>query len=466
MRIGQYIEVLRAHRVFVAVSVLACAAGAALLAWTVTPMYAANTQLYVSTKGIPGATGAFERGLYAQQRARTYAEILNSETAAKTVVAKLGLAEDVETVEDKISATVPLNGVVINVTVTDRSPELAQAIAASFEDRLPRLTDRLETRGGTQVNPLSVTVTEPAQLPLDPVSPVKPVYLALGALFGLCFGIAGAVLRHTFDRRIRVDADAIVAAGAPVLGRIAEHPHQSSPVILGDPRSAAAEGFYGLRANLRAFGAAHDLRSFVVSSALPAEGKTEVVANLGVALARAGERVTLVDANLRSPRLAELLGIRSSNGLTDLLEGNQPIAQVLRRHPTEPLGVITSGSPKPNPSELLESGVLDSVLDVLSYWFEFVIVDAPALLPVADASVLARHAAGVVLVTDSGSTTTDQLRAARQAVRDVDARMVGVVLNRVRERDVRLYREDPLPPPRGRSRTLASIRSGAPESAG
>jgi succinoglycan biosynthesis transport protein ExoP len=268
------------------------------------------------------------------------------------------------------------------------------------------------------------------------------------------------VLRHVRDHRVRNDAVASATTSAPVLGRIAEHPDQEvSPITLGDPPSAAAEGYHGLRANLRALSAEHDLRSFVVSSAVPAEGKTEVVANLGVVLAQAGERVVVVDANLRSPGLGELLGVQSSIGLTDLLEARRPIELALRRHPTAPLEILTSGSRPPNPSELLGSEAFDRVLTALTGWFDFVIVDTPALLPVADAAVLARCVSGVILVARSASTTADDLRSARQALRAVDSRVLGVVMNRVRERDTWLHREDPLPTRGSRSRIVAPIQS-------
>ena len=175
--------------------------------------------------------------------------------------------------------------------------------------------------------------------------------------------------------------------------------------------------------------------------------------------------MVVVDANLRSPKLGELLGMQSSIGLTDVLVGRRSIELALRRHPTAPLAVLTSGSQRPNPSELLDSETFDRVLQKLTHWFDFVIVDTAALLPVADAAVLARRASAVILVARSASTRTAELRTARQALREVDGRVLGVVLNRVRERDTRLYREDPLPPRRTRARMVAPVRSDVQGSA-
>jgi succinoglycan biosynthesis transport protein ExoP len=466
VQIGQYIDVLGARRMLVALSILACTVAAGVLAWTRAPTYAAETQLFISTPGLSDEVGqAFEAERYAQQRARTYAEIISSPRGAEAVIDELGLSEGVHAVQDKIRASVAPNSVVIDVTVRDRSPELAKSIADVLDDQLPRLADALERpEEGRRGSPVRVIAAAPAALPTNPISPRKPIYLALGALFGLVVGIGGAVLRHALDYRIRDGEDASVTAGAAVLGRIAEHGREMPPVMMSDPLSAGAEGYRALRANLEALRAEHDLRSVVVSSAVAAEGKTDVVANLGIALAQARERVVVVDANLRSPRLGELLEVRSSIGLSDLLAIGAPVELALRRQPTAPpeaapLEIITSGSRRPNPSELLDSEAFDGALQALTERFDLVIVDSPALLAVADAAALARRASGVILVARAGSTSTDELQAARQALRTVEGRMLGVVLNRVPEGDDRPYPAEPVPPPRSRSRAVAPAQA-------
>ena len=172
---------------------------------------------------------------------------------------------------------------------------------------------------------------------------------------------------------------------------------------------------------------------------------------------------------MRSPRLGALLDVGASEGLTDLIAAPQPIESTdnqselpfpiwvllaLRWHPTAPLAILTGGSVQPNPGELLDSEAFDEVLRALAELFDFIIVDSPALLSVADAAILARHASAVILVASAASTSTDELEAARRVLRAVDKRALGVVLNRVRERDNRLYRENP--PASGRSRWACS----------
>lgn len=439
MNLAEYLRLLRARWLLVAVIALACVIVAGLLAWTRTPLYAAGTQLFVSSAS-GDASQSYQSGLFLQQRVLSYAQIVSSPPVVEDVIRELKLRDSVRDLQAEISATVPTNTVLINVTVKDRSPQRARAIANAVGRRFSSFVAVLETpRGGTN-SPVKVTITSPAQLPDHPVSPRKSLFLALGALLGLALGIGGAVLRETLDKRIRGAAHAAAIAVAPVLGQIADDPNANRrPLILvDDPSSARAEAYRRLRTNLSVLSANHGLRSFVVSSAVAAEGKTLIVANVGIAFAQAGYRVVLVDADLRRPKLAELLGVSSEVGLADVLAYGVPVEEALQAWRGDlPLEVLTAGGPPPNPSELLGSERLAAALDALTNRADIVILDAPALLPVSDSAILARVASGVILVTRVGSTSTDQLASAAASLRAVDQRALGVVLNRLSGRGAR-----------------------------
>jgi succinoglycan biosynthesis transport protein ExoP len=442
MYLNQYVRVLRAHWVLVVLSVLACTGAAALLAWTRTPIYEARTQLFVSTTGAPtNLAEAYQGGLFTQQRVESYAEIVPSPAVARAVIKELRLSKSVQDVQEEIRASVPDGSVLIDVRVRDRSPRLAKAIADAVGRHFSGFVNALERSPRGRSSPVKVSVTNPARRPSDPVSPQKPLYLTLGALLGLILGIGGAVLREALGKRIRSDDDAEAAAGAPVLGRIAEDQNaKERPVIVADdPLSVPAEGYRRLRTNLHALGADRGHRSFVVSSAVASEGKTQVVANLGVAFAQAGHKVVLVDADLRRPRLASVLGLNSPAGLADVLAYDFPLEVALCRPTDLPLEVLPSGPPPANPSELLGSERFVNVLRTLTDRVEVVILDTPALLPVADAAILAQLASGVILVTRVGSTRADQLGTAAQYLRAIEKQVLGVVLNRLPARDHRKY---------------------------
>jgi polysaccharide biosynthesis transport protein len=228
--------------------------------------------------------------------------------------------------------------------------------------------------------------------------------------------------------------------------------------VVNDSDSVAAEAYRRLRANLRVLSVDRGVRSFVVSSAVASEGKSVIAANLGVAFAQAGSRVVLVDADLRRPRLAEMLGLSSTVGLTNVLVDDLPLEFALQNFSDGlPLEVLGRGPKPPNPSELLESPRFAAVLGALTDRVDVVIVDAPALLPVADAAMLARLTSGVILVARVASTRTEQLETAARSLHAVDGQVLGVVLN-LPPRSAWRYRRSRRTP----DREIATVRQFEP----
>jgi non-specific protein-tyrosine kinase len=160
-----------------------------------------------------------------------------------------------------------------------------------------------------------------------------------------------------------------------------------------------------------------------------AEGKSTTACNLAITLAKAGWHVVLVEADLRRPRIARYLGIEGSAGLTSVLIGKAAIADVLQPWGDEPLSVLPSGPIPPNPSELLSSENMKHTISELTDLGDIVLVDAPGLLPVTDAAVLARICDGTLLVTRYGKTRREQVAQAVKRLDAVDARLLGCVLN-------------------------------------
>jgi succinoglycan biosynthesis transport protein ExoP len=468
MEIKQYIRVLRAHWVLILTTVVICTAALGAYAWTREPVYAAHTQLFVSATAEPGLTPSevYQGGLASQARAESYARIASSPPVAEAVIQELGLARTPESIQSAISATVPAETVLIDVTVRDESPELAKEIADAVAVEFPRFVETLESSPAAQGSPpaaqgsppaaqgspaparspVEISVTSPAVLPTSPDSPPQGLYLAAGALLGLVLGVGGAGLRDLLDRRIRDEEGTEAIAGALVLARI---PHDSGAkrrplVVVEDANSPEAEAHRRLRTNLRVVTIDRGLRSLLITSAVQGEGKTLIAANLGLAFAQAEHRVVLVDADLRRPGLGRLLGLEprpgSSPGLTNVLLGEVSDEDEVLRHEHElPLEVLTSGAPPPNPSELLGSDRFSALLDRLTRRAEIVILDSPPLLPVSDAAVTARLAAAVLMVARVGSTRAEQLDAAADSLRAIGKEPVGAILNGLPSRIGRTY---------------------------
>jgi tyrosine-protein kinase len=438
----RYVHIARAHWVLILVTVLICTAAAAAYGWTREDVYAADTQLFVSTPVTPRnltPSEVYQGGLASQARAESYARLVSSPALAEAVIKELNLRHSVQYVQSAVSASVPAGTVLINVTAEDPSPREAREIANSVGRVLPRFVASLESSGSAgqsgagsnQRASVKVSVSSPAELPTSPEPPGKAVYIIAGVVLGLLLGVAGAVVREMFDRRIRDDASIEAVAGAPVLGSIPlDRKASSRPlVVVEDSASVEAEAYRRLRTNLRVLTMEHDLHSLLVTSAVAGEGKTLIAANLAFAFAQAGHRVVLVDGDMRSARLSQLLGLPEGPGLSEVLADDAP--KGLRKERALPLAVLSSGAPPVNPSELLESDRLGTLLTSLRKQSDIVIVDSPPLLPVSDASIIARAAAAVLLVTRATSTQSDQLNIAAEYLETVGKQPIGAVLNGV-----------------------------------
>jgi non-specific protein-tyrosine kinase len=266
--------------------------------------------------------------------------------------------------------------------------------------------------------------------------------LALGVLIGIVVGVAGAVLRETLDNTVKTPDDVQRATEHPAIGIIAFDPDaKTHPLIVTQhPHSRRAEAFRQLRTNLQFVDIDTELKSIVVTSSVPNEGKTTTVANLAITLAQTGSKVLLIEADLRRPRLAQYLGLDGSVGLTSVLVGATSALEATQRWGESGLSVLASGPLPPNPSELLSSNAMRQLIKRLEARFDLILIDAPPLLPVTDAAVLSAVTSGALLIARHGSTKREQLARSAEALIDgVGARILGTVINMTPKRGPDAY---------------------------
>jgi non-specific protein-tyrosine kinase len=203
-------------------------------------------------------------------------------------------------------------------------------------------------------------------------------------------------------------------------------------VSIEDPTSPAAEAYRTLRTSIQFLGLEQPMRTLQVTSANPQEGKTTTLANLAVALARSGSTVAIVCCDLRRPRVHEFFGLENDVGFTSVLLGKVPLAGAVQEVPDQArLSLLASGPLPPNPSELLSSRRTVEVFGSLQAEYDFVLIDAPPVLPVTDALVLSGRVDATLLVAVAGATTRKEAARAVELLRQVDAPLVGAVLNGV-----------------------------------
>ncbi|MBN9216090.1 MAG: chromosome partitioning protein [Microbacterium sp. SCN 70-200] len=439
MELSDYLRILRKNWLVIVVLTLVGLGAAAAYSLTRTPEFESSSTVFVSTQG--STVQELQQGSsFTQARINTYVGLATAPVVLNPVIAELGLDVTARTLAESVSVAAPLNSTLITVTVTDPDPvmaaDIANAIAASLATAVPQLEP--ESADGT--SPVRLTRVSDAQPALSPSSPNVPLNLALGVLVGLALGIGVAVLRTVLDNKVRNPRDAEQITAAPSIGAIAYDPKaKDRPLIVhADPLSPRAESFRALRTNLQ-FLDMGGRASFVITSSIPSEGKSTTTINLAIALADAGKRVALLDTDLRKPKVAEYLGIEGGVGLTDVLIGRARVGDVMLPWGGRSLFVLPAGKVPPNPSELLGSDQMATLLEVLERDFDVVLCDAPPLLPVTDAAILARATSGALLIIAAGKTTKHQLTGAAEALQTVGAKLAGFVMSMVPTRGADSY---------------------------
>jgi capsular exopolysaccharide synthesis family protein len=426
----QYLRVLQHQWLVVALLAILGLGGAAAYTYRQTPVYSAHTQLFVSVRTDTGISGLSQGNTFTQQRVKSYADIVTSPLIAEPVINQLRLPFTPEQLTSKITASSPLDTVLLDIIVSDTDPIRAAAIANAVGAEFPRLVGRLETPSGQSSSPVTVSVTRAATVPSVPVSPRIPLNLALGLIVGLGLGIGAAVLRDQFNTSVSGIGDVEKLTGAIPLGVV---PYDAlagkQPLITADQFGGRAEAFRTLRTNLQFADVDEPPRVITITSALPAEGKTTTACNIALTLAQSGARVVLVEGDLRKPAVGKYLGISNAAGLTNVLAGQHELRDVIVSYQRDTLAVLPSGPTPPNPSEMLGSQQMHQLLTTLATDYDLVIIDAPPLLPVTDAAVLASASDGAIMVVRHGKSRREEVERAIQALTAVNAKVLGTVLN-------------------------------------
>jgi capsular exopolysaccharide synthesis family protein len=257
--------------------------------------------------------------------------------------------------------------------------------------------------------------------------------LTLSFGISLAFAIGLAFFFEQIDNRIRTPQELKAHLGIPFLGMVpALAKNETADPLLTDGVSANfVEAFKTIRTSVLFSSAEDGLRSLVVTSAGPGEGKSIVAANLAMALAQAGQRVLLIDADMRRPRVHEIFDLPQEPGLSNVLTGHSRMADAMKKSPVNGLWLLCAGHIPPNPAELLGSRRYLDFIASLEDHFDWAIIDTPPVLAVADSTIAANDASGVVFVVASDNTSRQAARAAVEQLDSAHAHLVGSVLNRV-----------------------------------
>jgi len=369
------------------------------------------------------STDPVEAQEVAQTYAETYVDIRQERFAADRVGTAVKLAERLAEVDLQI------------VDAVDQDLARLQLLRRDLADSLDLLTITVELADDS-----GAQIIDKAYLPGEPFSPSVNRNVMLGGVLGLMLGSGLALGLEALDRSVRsremlesLTPGAPNLAVIPAFGKDQDQDRAVSLVTLHEPTSTAAEAFRTLRASLQYVAVDDDIRVLQIASAQSAAGKTTISANLAMTLAQAGLRVAVIDGDLRRPRLHDLFGVPQTPGFTTAIIGAESIQQCLHVVPgnlaAAPV-VMPSGAIPPGPSELLGSEAAKSVIDTMRGFVDFVIVDTPPVLAVADTIVLAQHVDASILVVDAKKTTRADVALAYERLQQAGAPVVGTVLNK------------------------------------
>jgi capsular exopolysaccharide synthesis family protein len=276
----------------------------------------------------------------------------------------------------------------------------------------------------------NVAIVDPAKVPAGPSSPNLMVNLATALLAGIVLALAAVFALEQIDERVRNPADVQRLAGIPLLGTV--------PRVEGDPgeqlanaASELSEAYFSIRTVL-AFATSHGMpHSFLVSSSEAGEGKSTTALALAIAIARTGKRALLIDADMRSPSAHRLVGNSNARGFSNLLAGEDAYRPLVAATETEGLSILPAGPNPPSASELLGGGRLHQVLDLLRREFDFLVIDGPPVLGLADAPLLAQATEGCVFVIEAEETGLTAVHSALGRLRAVSSNVFGAIVTKL-----------------------------------
>ncbi|KGM01838.1 polysaccharide biosynthesis tyrosine autokinase, partial [Cellulomonas cellasea] len=437
MEPSEYLSILRRNWLLLVLAAVLGFVGGYGYAQTVPPSYRAKASVFIAVP--PGATvnEDVQGSTYVQNTVPSLARLAVQPVVLDEVIEDLDLGTTAGPLAKTVTVESPLDTSILEISVVSAEPERAAAIANGIADQLPESVATLMGDRDSDRPAIQITTTGPATPPAFAFSPNTKLDAATGMALGLALGVAFLLGRRLIDTRVRSLRDLRRVTDAAVLSvvRWERRDTEDRLVVRDRPQSDRAEAFRRLRTNLRFLNLRGSGRTIVVTSSLPGEGKSVTTINLAMAMAEGSSRILLVDADLRRPSVARMLGLEGAVGLTTVLIGDASLDEVVQPFGDGTLDVLASGQIPPNPSELLDSDAMAELLREAALRYDIVLLDSAPLLPVTDAAVLARLTDGALLVVGCRKAHRHQVAEALSSLETVSARLLGIVLNQISSKE-------------------------------
>ncbi len=428
------------RRLIYGLTIAAVLISAFICLFVIKPKYQASVTLLVQPKRSDNYI-RYEDVITTERLVSTYSQVIKSRRTAGDVIKRLNLDISETDLLKKVTAANLRDSLVTMISVADTDPEralkIAGAFASSFVTNLPDLM-YIE----------NVTVLDDAVLDNKgkPVSPKVWFFVGVSFFLGLTAGTGAAALLEVLVKVVDTEEIAEEIGRCPVLAWIPKHNYTGwKPVLRPDgtwlrreipaldrPDSHVAESFRILRTGLNQFIAVHGIKSLLVTSPMPLEGKTSVCANLAVSLAQEGRKILLMDCDLRRPSVHQVFSVPGNAGVSDLMtgvSGSQVAGNLITTTEQDNLYIMPAGPILGNPAELLASGLLKEILAAFRDFFYLILIDSPPVLPVTDTQIISGLCDAVLLVARAGTTPRHALARTRIILDRAGAHVAGAALN-------------------------------------
>jgi capsular exopolysaccharide synthesis family protein len=439
MELIRYWRVMRRWAWLIILCPLIAALAAGLVSLQLPKVYEAQALIYVQTPQVFTPTSGV---VYtSHELLSSYAVIMTSRAQVEKVISDESLATDFKSLSKQISVTPQPNTLILNVAVRDTDPGRAERTANTLVNNFAAYVNAFPKDKGSSQD--AVTVVSTAVVPTEPVSPRPLINVGLALLAGLVVGVGLAFLLDYMDQSVRSDEILRERVGLLPLGHISFVPakpdRRGELLALGND-SPVVEAYKALRTNLLFSSVDKEIKTIVITSAGPDEGKSRTAANLAIVLAQASHPTLLVDADFRRPSQHRMFGRVRNVGLSNLFVQDMPEAALfVPDEQVKDLVILASGPTPPNPSELLGSAQMNGLLARFRKHFDYVVIDTPPVNAVTDASVLAANTDAAILVVDTNKATYTAVQHAKQALDRVGAKVLGSVMNKMKASGGRYY---------------------------